>query len=335
MNEPRFFVRDIPVYGDVILAPMAGYSDVPHRALCRSFGSCMQYTEFVAAEDILGGSRKPARLMDFKPDEHPRVAQIFSHSADRLFNAAVSVLERFSPDILDINMGCSTRRVSGRGAGVGMMKTPLLVAEVFERLAKELPIPITGKIRLGWEENENYVEIGRIMQESGASLVAIHPRTKEQKYNGEARWAAIAELKQALSIPVIGNGDITTPADINTMLAYTGCDAVMIGRGAIGNPWIFARRSRAELTTAQLFDAIRFHFHEMIAYHDTTHGLSMFRKFVKKYLESYPLSREQVRELMTAADVPMFLMRLAQVEHELESAEKIGASKLAQLPSTG
>ena len=222
MNEPTFYVRDIPVYGDTILSPMAGYADVPYRAICRRFGSAMQYTEFIAAEDILARNKRKLTLLDFKRDEErPMVFQIFSNSAEKLLAAAQQIAP-LAPDIIDINMGCSTRRVSGRGAGVGMMKNPSEVAKTFELLTKNLPMPITGKIRLGWDGAENYLEIGRILQESGASLVAIHPRTKEQKYSGTARWDAIAELKQALTIPVIGNGDINKPEDIDVMLDHTG-----------------------------------------------------------------------------------------------------------------
>ena len=283
MDTPTFHVRDIPVFGDVILAPMAGYADLPHRAICRSFGSAMQYTEFIAAEDILARNRRKLSLLDFKRDEErPMVFQIFSNKADTLLAAALKIAP-LGPDIIDINMGCSTRRVSGRGAGVGMMKKPLEVAKTFELLTKELPMPITGKIRLGWDEDENFLEIGRILQESGASLVAIHPRTKEQKYSGTARWDAIAELKQSLAIPVIGNGDINAPEDIDAMLNYTGCDAVMIGRGAIGNPWIFARKSRADISDELLIESVLFHVREMVAYHGN-HGLLQFRKHLKRYL---------------------------------------------------
>ena len=308
MRNPTFFVRDIPIYGDVILAPMAGYADVPHRALCRSFGSAMQYTEFVAAEELLAGGKSAWRLLDFKRgEESPMVFQIFSNSAERLLNAAQQIAE-LEPDIIDINMGCSTRKVSGRGAGVGMMKKPREVAKTFELLTKHLPMPITGKIRLGWHGAENYCEIAHIMQESGASLVAIHPRTKEQKYSGHSNWDAIAELKQSLSIPVIGNGDIKTPADIDAMLDYTGCDAVMVGRGAIGNPWLLGRKRRSDLTLSQLIDLVRLHVNEMIAYYGDR-GLILFRKFLRRYLAGV-VSAETTKKLLTTTNLIEFHQRL-------------------------
>lgn len=310
MREPTFFVDQIPVYGDVILAPMAGYADVPMRALARSFGSAMQYTEFVAAEEILTEHHNVPRLLEFKAEEHPRVMQIFSNSAETLLAAAHKILP-LAPDIIDINMGCSTKRVSGRGAGVGMMKKPREVARTFELLTREMPVPITGKIRLGWEGSENYLDIGRIAQESGASLLAIHPRTKEQKYSGRANWDAIAELKQSLSIPIIGNGDIETPPDIDAMLDYTGCDAVMVGRAAIGNPWIIGRKTRADLSPQQYFDLLQLHVTEMVNYHGER-GVILFRKHLKRYLRDY--STEKVRPLLQINALVPLLDALATFE---------------------
>ncbi|HFC12587.1 MAG TPA: tRNA-dihydrouridine synthase family protein [Anaerolineae bacterium] len=304
-RQSSFLIADIPIYGDVILAPMAGFADVPMRAIARRFGSAINYTEFVAAEDILTRNKRKLKLFDFKGEaERPMVFQIFSNSAETLLAAAQKIAHRH-PDIIDINMGCSTRRVSGRGAGVGMMKRPLEVAKTFELLTKNLPMPITGKIRLGWDGAENYLEIGRIMQESGAAMLAIHPRTKEQKYGGKARWEAIAELKQQLTIPVIGNGDIQQPADIDKMLAYTGCDAVMIGRAAIGNPWLLARRDRAAVTQQELFDLILLHVREMVAYHGER-GILLFRKHLKRYLGGGMVSAEIQTALLTTSTLAQF-----------------------------
>lgn len=311
-QQKFFLIDDIPIYGDVILAPMAGFADMPMRALARRFGSAMNYTEFVAAEDILTRNKRKLKLFDFKRDEErPMVFQIFSNSAETILAAAQKII-LLNPDIIDINMGCSTRRVSGRGAGVGMMKRPLEVAKLFELLTKQLPVPITGKIRLGWSGAENYLEIGRIMQESGAAMVAIHPRTKEQKYAGVAQWEAIAELKQQLTIPVIGNGDIKQPADIDKMLAYTGCDAVMIGRAAIGNPWLLARRARAEVSDQELFDLMLWHVREMVAYHGDR-GLLLFRKHLKRYLGDSAVGLAALPELLAVTSLAQFSAIITQI----------------------
>jgi nifR3 family TIM-barrel protein len=225
-------------------------------------------------------------------------------------------IQEKGPDIIDINMGCSTRRVSGRGAGVGMMPAPELIAETFSLLTKHLSVPVTGKIRLGWDDKKNYLEIGRVLEQNGASLIAMHGRTKEQKYNGQANWDALAQLKQTVSVPVIGNGDIKKAADIDRMLDYTGCDAVMIGRGAIGNPWIFGRQDRDELTFAEVAKAIRIHLHEMLAYHGNPQGMIQFRKHLKSYLKYLPATDEICSKMVVAKDTAEFEGLLAQLEVE-------------------
>lgn len=298
--EAKFFVGDIPVYGDLILAPMAGFADPPHRAVCRSFGAVMNYTEFVAVEQILANDRRAWSPLDAGPEEKPLTLQIFGNDAGLILEAAQRLEQELEPDIIDINMGCSTRRVSGRGAGVGMMRRPELVAETFRLLTRHLSVPVTGKIRLGWQEQPNYLEIGQILQDNGCALVAIHPRTKEQKYGGRADWDAIAALKEALAIPVIGNGDIRTPADIERMKAYTGCDGVMIGRGAIGNPWLFAGRDRADLPPAALVEMTLCHLQKMIAYYGRPQGVILFRKYLKRYMQPLPAVQPILKRLLTS-----------------------------------
>ena len=289
-KEPTFFVSNIPIYGDAILAPMTGYSDVPYRALCRAYGSAMHYTEFVPVEALLGRRihERFRRRLDKKSDESPMVFQIFGNDAQKLLEAALRIQE-WGPDIIDINMGCSTRKVSGRGAGVGMMPQPTLIEETFHLLSTHLEVPITGKIRLGWDATqENYLQIAQILEENGAQLIAMHGRTKVQKYGGNANWNAIGELKQFVSVPVIGNGDVILPEDIDRMKAHTGCDAVMIGRAAIGNPWIFARQNRLDLTFPDITRAIRIHVNEMVEYYGEYAGLMQFRKHLKRYVNGVP-----------------------------------------------
>ncbi|MCP4427431.1 MAG: tRNA dihydrouridine synthase DusB [Chloroflexi bacterium] len=319
-QEPTFWVRDVPIYGDAILSPMAGFSDVPYRALCRAFGSAMNYTEFVPV-DSLQGKRNPLwNRLNKKPDEHPIVFQIFGNNAQMILRGAQRI-EELGPDIIDINMGCSTRKVSGRGAGVGMMIQPDLVAETFRLLTTHLSVPVTGKIRLGWDDDRrNFLEIAKIMEDNGASLVALHARTKEQKYNYAADWDAIAELKQAMSVPVIGNGDVRVPADIEAMKAHTGCDAVMIGRAAVGNPWIFARKDRADLSVGEIADTVRLHLREMLAYYGNPDGLVLFRKHLRRYFSGYAVKR-RLRPLLVTEDTAVFEALLQKLEQELEREE--------------
>ncbi len=318
-RQPIFWVRDVPVYGDAILAPMAGYSDVPYRALCRAYGSAMHYTEFVPVEGLLGKKRDNRfwRRLDKKEDEHPIVFQIFGSSARKILEAALRI-EALGPDIIDVNMGCSTRRVSGRGAGVGMMPQPELVRETFSLLSSHLRVPVTGKIRLGWDAGQqNFAEIARIMEDNGAALIAMHARTKTQKYGGRADWDAIARLRETVSVPVIGNGDVQTRDDIKRLKAHTGCDAVMIGRAAIGNPWIFAHRTRDELTLFDITEAIRLHAREMATYYGAAYGLTLFRKHLKHYLADQPGAEPFLPDLLQINDWVRFEMVLGEMENEL------------------
>jgi nifR3 family TIM-barrel protein len=225
------------------------------------------------------------------------VFQIFGNDSQTILSAAQRI-ESLGPDIIDINMGCSTRRVSGRGAGVGMMLDPHLIAETFRLLTKHLQIPVTGKIRLGWDRRRNYLEVARILEDNGAALIAIHPRTKEQKYSGTAEWPAIKEIKNMVSVPVLGNGDVRTIADVDRMKEVTGCDAVMIGRGAIGNPWLFARIDRDLLSWKKYASLIRIHLLEMQRFYGDR-GLILFRKYVKRYLEGMPPLSAMGQQLVT------------------------------------
>jgi nifR3 family TIM-barrel protein len=187
---------------------MDGYSDWPFRSVCRALGSAMSYTEFVKIEKILSRrSKEPAKRLYYEEAERPITFQIYGDDPDLLGKAALKV-QALNPDIIDINMGCPAKSIADRGAGVGMMPTPLKIARTFRKLTAALRVPVTGKIRLGWDRNKNYKLIARIVEEEGGSLIAIHGRTKEQRYSGSADWDAIAEVKSLVKIPVIGSGDV-------------------------------------------------------------------------------------------------------------------------------
>ncbi len=257
-TSPAFYVRNIPIHGDAILAPMDGYSDWPFRSLCRELGSAMSYTEFVQVEKILSRSDRPSAKLYYEEKERPVVFQIYGDDPDLILKAALKVQE-LKPDIIDINMGCPAKSVSHRGAGVGMMLTPLKIARTFRKLTAALKVPVTGKMRLGWENYRSYKLIARIVEENGGALIAIHGRTKEQAYSGHADWDAIAEVKAAVKIPVIGSGDVKTVRDIERMKSHTNCDAVMIGRAAIANPWIFSGLDREQVPSEEVRKVMRDH----------------------------------------------------------------------------
>ena len=300
MSVPAFHVGSVPVYGDLILSPMDGFSDLPFRLMCRELGSAMSYTEFINVLDILNSHPRIEQKFAYMPEERPVVFQIFDNDINRLLEAALRLQER-RPDVIDINMGCSDRSVSGRGAGAGLLRTPLKVARIFKTLSASLDVPVTGKIRLGWDDDcRNYLLIARIIEENGGAALAVHGRTKAQGYGGIADWDAIAEIKAALSIPVIGNGDVRKVADIERMKAHTRCDAVMIGRGAIGNPWIFSRLDRDQVPLEQVRFTMLRHLERMLKFYEGDYGLVLFRKHASRYLSPFPLTRSQRKRLFEA-----------------------------------
>jgi nifR3 family TIM-barrel protein len=206
------------------------------------------------------------------------------------------------PDVLDINLGCSAPSVSNRGAGAGLLKNPRLIADIFTQLVKISPIPVTAKIRLGWDDDSrNYLEVSRILEDCGAALIAVHGRTKKQAYKGRSDWQAIAEVKAHVSIPVIANGDVRTPADITAILAVTKCDGVMIGRGSFGNPWIFSARSRDQVPYDEVEDIIWQHLLQLEDFYGSDRGHVIFRKHLKAYLQPFAVDRAYLRAMLTAS----------------------------------
>lgn len=315
MNEtksPNFHVRDVPIYGDAILAPMDGYSDWPFRSLCRELGSAMSYTEFVKVEKILSRSKEPAKRLYFTEVERPITFQIYGDDPDLILKAALKVQE-WNPDIIDINMGCPAKSIADRGAGVGMMPSPLRIARTFKKLTKALRVPVTGKIRMGWDKNKNYKLIARVVEEEGGSLIAIHGRTREQRYTGNADWDAIAEVKSLVKIPVVGSGDVKTVADIARMKQHTNCDAVMIGRASLANPWIFARLNREQVSAAQVQETVRKHLARSIEFYGEEDGSRLFRKYAVQYLLMQTLTRETRKQILKPMPSGEFLSLLEQV----------------------
>ncbi len=307
-----FTVREIPIYGDTILAPMDGYSDWPFRSICRVLGSAMSYTEFVKVEKILSRSKEPVKRLYYEEAERPVTFQIYGDDPDLILKAALLVQE-WKPDIIDINMGCPAKSIADRGAGVGMMPSPLKIAHTFRKLTSTLKVPVTGKIRLGWDREKNYKLIARIVEENGGSLIAIHGRTKEQRYSGSADWDAIAEVKSLVKIPVIGSGDVRTVAHIQRMKQYTGCNAVMIGRAAIANPWIFAGMDREQVSPELLKETVHEHLQKSIQFYGDEDGQRLFRKYAVQYLLLKTLDRESRKEILKERPAGEFLEMLNQV----------------------
>lgn len=236
-----FYIKDVLIPSKLVLAPMAGISNTSYRKIVKSMGAGLIYAEMVSSNALMYGNSKTIELLKMSESERPIAQQIFGSDVKTFVEAAKIVEEKMHPDIIDINMGCPVPKVALRAqAGSALLKNPEKIKEIVAAVVNAVTVPVTVKIRSGWDDAHiNAVEVARVCESAGASAIAIHARTRAQGYSGKANWDIIKQVKASVSIPVIGNGDVTNSEKAKEMLEYTGCDAVMIGRAAIGNPWIF------------------------------------------------------------------------------------------------
>lgn len=248
-------IKDIEFENNIFLAPMAGIADRAFRELCINFGAGYTVTEMVSSKGLTMGDKKSGELLTLGEIENPAGAQIFGDDPQIMAEAAVKCLD-FHPQIIDINMGCPAPKIAMNGGGASLMKNPKLAGEIVKAVSEAVPIPVTVKIRKGWDdESVTAVELAQIAEQNGASAITVHGRTRMQMYSGKVDYDIIAKVKKAVSIPVIGNGDITDEQSATIMFEKTNCDAIMIGRGALGNPWIF-RKINAYLSECRVLPEV-------------------------------------------------------------------------------
>ena len=301
-------IGDVSLKNNLILAPMAGVTDLPFRLLCKEQGAGLLCMEMVSAKAIYFNNKNTEELLNIDDREPPVSLQLFGSDPDIISEMAKKIENRpFS--ILDINMGCPVPKVAGNGEGSALMKNPKLVEEIVSKTAKAIKKPVTIKIRKGFDdEHINAVEIARIAESAGAAAVAVHGRTREQYYSGKADWDIIRQVKEAVKIPVIGNGDVTSPEAARQLMETTGCDGIMIGRGAQGNPWIFRQilhwmetgEEEPKPDLEEVKAMILRHARMLVEYKGAYTGIREMRKHVAWYTAGYPNSaklRARVNEI--------------------------------------
>ncbi len=303
-------IGNVTLENNIILAPMAGVCDLPFRVLCKEQGAGLLCMEMVSAKGIYYRNRNTEILLQTVPEERPVSLQLFGADATIMSEMAKRIEER-PFDILDINMGCPVPKVVNNGEGSALMKQPKLVYEIVSKIVKAIQKPVTVKIRKGFDDaHVNAVEIAKIAEEAGAAAIAVHGRTREQYYSGRADWDIIRQVKEAVSIPVIGNGDILTAQDVYRMKRQTGCDGFMIGRGAQGNPWIFRQilhymetgEEMSKPDIREVADMILRHARAQIAFKGELMGMREMRKHAAWYTSGYKNSaklRGKINEVET------------------------------------
>ncbi|MBN1533202.1 MAG: tRNA dihydrouridine synthase DusB [Spirochaetes bacterium] len=278
-------IRNLVIDGQCVMAPLAGYTDSPFRRIVRKHGAAMTVTELASADGIIRGIPKTMQILRFHDSERPVSIQVFGNNPGIMAEAA-RVVESLGPDCIDINMGCPAPKVcrGGEGAGSALLRDPAQVFAVVNAVVRSVSLPVSAKIRIGWDDRQkNYAEIVRALESAGISMITVHGRTVHQKYTGMADWSVIREIKEMASVPVIGNGDIGSHDEAIARLRESGCDAVMVGRGALGNPWIFSG-TVPDWTTR--VDQMRDHCRLMVDLYGD-YGVILMRKHFSKYIHGF------------------------------------------------
>ncbi|NMA62453.1 MAG: tRNA dihydrouridine synthase DusB [Syntrophomonadaceae bacterium] len=323
-------IGNVELKNRVAAAPMAGYTDKAFRIILQSFGCGLVYTEMISAKALIYRQEKTLAIADVS-DEEPSVAvQIFGSEPDTMAAAARLVVE-LGADIVDINMGCPIPKIVRSGEGAALMRDPEWAAEMVTAVAEAVAVPVTVKIRAGWDaQNINCCQVAALAAEAGAEAIAIHPRTREQLYSGRADWELIRQVKEQVSVPVIGNGDILSAADARQMIDYTGCDLVMIGRGCLGNPFLMREAiSYIEHGTilppaapSEKLAAARHHLKLACRFKGADRGTREMRKHLAWYIKGFPYAastRVRINQAHTPQELETILQELEEMAQQEDS----------------
>ena len=296
----------------VLLAPMAGYTDYPFRVLCKRMGAGLVYSEFVSADGIIRENIRTIEMIHFTDEERPIGIQIFGNDPQTMSQAASFVYKKFNPDIIDINYGCPVPKVTKKGGGSAALKDLCLMDEITHAVIDAVPdVPVTVKMRAGWDNNNIVIpDVGNRLENIGVKAITLHPRTTKQRYKGKANWDLIKNLKQNVSIPVIGNGDVYCVENIKAMFEYTECDAVMIARATLGNPWIFQEAKNLfnnenysdSPPLVEIAKTCKEHFKLLIKSRGQSIGMNLMRKHFSNYLKGFPGAAKFRQKLVTATN---------------------------------
>ena len=314
-------IGNLEIKGYACLAPMAGVADRAFRELCMSYGAAYVISEMVSSKGLTMQDKKSKELLFLSDAERPAGAQIFGDDPEIMANAALKAME-FSPDFIDINMGCPAPKIAGNGGGSALLKNPELIGKIVKKVVEVSPVPVTAKIRIGWDKNSiNAVEIAKIIEAAGADAITVHGRTKDQMYAPPVSLDEIANVKKAVSIPVIGNGDIVDGKSAKLMLDMTGCDFLMVGRGALGNPWIFQcinaylnkEADFTEPTLEEKMDVMLRHIGTLCEYKGVRIGMREARKHAAWYIKGIrgaAAFRQEIGQLSTMNELKALAERV-------------------------
>lgn len=307
----QFKIKNLILPNNVVAAPLAGFSDIAWRILARGFGAGIVFSEMIAVEGVLRRHKKTLTYLENDERARPFAIQLFGATPNSFVRSIEVINEHpeYKFDLIDINMGCPVKKVVKKGAGSALMKSPENVEAIVSAVRRAYDGPLTVKIRAGWDlENINAAQVARIVQDCGADAVIVHPRTQTQQFSGRSNWEIIADVKRSVSIPVVGNGDVRNKRDIEQMFTETGCDGVMIGRGAISRPWIFG--DDGSKSVLEILDVIKQHIKLLEEHEDEKYTVCTMRKFIPKYLKGVRGHKELVHEVCGAASIDKILESL-------------------------